>query len=216
MIKIHFYIRFNTRFGESLQLLGNIPQLGNLVEDSAVTMNYLNEEYWSYVLELSTPAADLPAVIQYKYLFKDKMGRVTEEWDDGKVIALQKISAQEIHLQDTWNFAGQYENVFFTSPFQEVLLPTAPSPVKPASYRGNTHVFKVKAPLLQKDEVICLLGGAEVLAGKTTGGQQRSIFPALYYPLLISMLFIIQKPKRLFGMKMATTVCYMITQIKKG
>ena len=163
MIKIHFYIRFNTRFGESLQLLGNIPQLGNLVEDSAVTMNYLNEEYWSYVLELSTPAADLPAVIQYKYLFKDKMGRVTEEWSDGKVIALQKISAQEIHLQDTWNFAGQYENVFFTSPFQEVLLPTAPSPVKPASYRGNTHVFKVKAPLLQKDEVICLLGGAEVL-----------------------------------------------------
>ncbi|HRQ49823.1 MAG TPA: 4-alpha-glucanotransferase, partial [Agriterribacter sp.] len=163
MIRIHFYIRFNTRFGESLQLSGNIPQLGNLDPAAAVTMNYLNEEYWSYVLELHTPPADLPGDIRYKYLFKDTMGRVAEEWNDDKVIAVQKIAAGEIHLLDTWNFAGQYENAFFTSPFREVLLPFTLSPVKPAPYHGNTHVFKVKAPLLQKDEVICLLGGAAPL-----------------------------------------------------
>src|SRR5690606_38065661 len=112
MIKIHFYIRFNTRFGESLRLSGNIPVLGNFVAGKAITMNYLNEEYWSYVLELHTPPADLPGGIRYKYLFKDKIGRVTEEWDDDKVIAIQKTAASEIHLQDTWNFAGQYENAF--------------------------------------------------------------------------------------------------------
>ena len=163
MIKIHFYIRFNTRFGESLLLSGNIPQLGGMVSGAAVTMNYLNEEYWSYDLELHTTPADLPGLIQYKYLFKDKSGRITEEWNDGKLIDIKKITATEIHMQDTWNFAGQYDNVFFTSPFREVRLPNAKSPVKPLPYQGSTHIFKVKAPLLQKDEVICLLGGSALL-----------------------------------------------------
>ncbi len=173
MIKIHFYIHFHTQFGESLQLSGNIPQLGNLDTGAAVTMNYLNEEYWSYVLEFNTPPASLPGGIRYKYLFKDKIGRVTEEWNDGKLIPLQKITAGEIHLQDTWNFAGQYENAFFTSPFREILLPPAPSPVKPGPYYGNTHVFKVKAPLLQKSEVICLLGGTAVLGEWDTARPVR-------------------------------------------
>lgn len=162
MIKIHFYIRYSTRFGESLLLSGNIPQLGVLVPEDAAAMNYLNEAYWSYDLELHTPPADLPASIQYKYLFKDKSGRITEEWDDGKTIEIKKITAEEIHAVDTWNAAGQYENAFFTSPFREVLLPRTQPRVKPAPYRGNTHIFKVKAPLLQKGETVCLLGGGPI------------------------------------------------------
>ena len=101
MIKIHFYIRFNTQFGESLLLSGNIPQLGGMVSYDAVTMNYLNEEYWSYDLELHTAPVDISGQIQYKYLFKDKSGRITEEWSDGKLIDIKKIGATEIHLQDT-------------------------------------------------------------------------------------------------------------------
>ncbi|MCO5240213.1 MAG: 4-alpha-glucanotransferase [Chitinophagaceae bacterium] len=163
MIKIHFYIRYNTRFGESLQLSGNIPQLGNFDPGSAVTMNYLNEEFWTYLLEFNGSPADLSDGIQYKYLFKDTKGRITEEWDDGKTIDIKKITAEQIHLVDTWNFAGQYENAFFTSPFCDVLLPVTASPVKPAPYHGNTHIFKVKAPLLKKDEVMAMLGGTKAL-----------------------------------------------------
>src|SRR5690606_27121484 len=170
MIKIHFYIRFHTQFGESLLLSGNIPQLGDMTTDTAVTMNYLNEEYWSYDLELDTDPADLPDQIQYKYFFRDRSGRITEEWPDGKQIDIKNIDATEIHLQDTWNFAGQYDNVFFTAPFREVLLPRATSTVKPLPYKGNTHVFKVKAPLLQEDEVICLLGSS-VLLGEWNTAQ---------------------------------------------
>ncbi|HEX5026217.1 MAG TPA: 4-alpha-glucanotransferase, partial [Agriterribacter sp.] len=163
MIKIHFYIKFNTQFGESLLLSANIPQLGNQLPGAAVTMNYLNEAYWTYDLELDNAPGNLPGIIHYKYLFKDKNGVTNEEWDDNKIIDLKKITAEEIHLEDTWNFAGQPENAFFTSPFSKVLIPQSKSPVRAQPYRGNTHIFKVKAPLLQKHEVLCLLGSSKIL-----------------------------------------------------
>jgi 4-alpha-glucanotransferase len=163
MIKIHFFIRFSTHFGESLLLSGNIPSLGDGDITQAVNMQYLNEDFWHYHLELNGSPKELLPFIEYKYLFRDKNGTLSEEWADNKIIELKKITAAEIHVTDTWNFAGQYDNIFYTNPFQEVLLPQAKSPVKLAPYKGNTHIFKVKAPLLKKDEVICLLGSAGLL-----------------------------------------------------
>lgn len=162
MIKIHFFIRYNTHFGESLLLSGNIPQLGDSNPAMAITMNYLNETFWSYNLELDAFSSELPEKIQYHYFFKDKQGRITEEWGDGKIIELNKITAEDIYVIDTWNFAGQFENVYFTAPFQEVLLHPAKSEEHPLPYEGHTHVLKVKAPLLQKEETLGLLGGGDI------------------------------------------------------
>ncbi|MBX2923000.1 MAG: 4-alpha-glucanotransferase [Chitinophagaceae bacterium] len=162
-MKIHFNIRFGTRFGQSLLLSGNIPQLGSGEAGVPVAMNYLNEFFWSYDLELDNTAPDIPDVIQYNYLLKDKSGEVNAEWDDAKMIDLGKITTGEIFVTDTWNFAGQAENALYTAPFRNVLLPVQKSPVKPQPYKGNTHVFKVKAPLLAKNEVVCLLGSVPQL-----------------------------------------------------
>lgn len=161
MLKVYFYIRYGTLFGESLWLTGNIPQLGGGDPEKAIAMDYLNKEYWTYALELNTDDTSLPEDIHYAYFFKDLSGRIVEEWNDNKVIALKKINTPEVYLVDTWNFAGQYENVFYTRPFQRVLLPSAPSSGKPVSYQHQTHIFKVKAPLLQKGEAVCLLGSAD-------------------------------------------------------
>lgn len=163
MIKIHFFIRYNTHFGESLLLSGNIPQLGDENPAMAITMNYLNETYWSYDLELDSFSSELPETIHYYYLFKDKKGRITEEWRDGKMIELSKITAEDIYVIDAWNFAGQFENTYFTAPFQETLLRAAKSEEKPLPYRGHTHILKVKAPLLQKNETLGLLGSGAIL-----------------------------------------------------
>ncbi|MFT3705536.1 MAG: 4-alpha-glucanotransferase [Agriterribacter sp.] len=163
MIKIHFFIRFSTQFGQSLLLSGNIPALGNGNTAQAVTMQYLNEDFWHYIVESEAPAKELPSLIEYKYLYKDKKGTISEEWSDNKSIDLKKITVEEIHVIDTWNFAGQFENLFYTDPFQQVLLAQSKSPVKTHPYRGNTHIFKVKAPLLKKDEVICILGNTPLL-----------------------------------------------------
>ncbi|MBN8860321.1 MAG: 4-alpha-glucanotransferase [Sphingobacteriales bacterium] len=163
MATIHFYIRFSTQFGQGLLLSGNIAPLGNGDTARAVNMQYLNDSFWHYELQLDNDLAALKPLIEYRYLLREKNGSIQEEWPDGKCIDITKITAEEICVTDTWNFAGQNENALYTDPFQQVLLPAATSPVKPRPYRGNTHIFKVKAPLLQKDEVICLLGSSPAL-----------------------------------------------------
>lgn len=180
MATIHFYIRFSTQFGQGLLLSGNIAPLGNGDTARAVNMQYLNDSFWHYELQLDNDPAALPPLIKYRYLLREKNGSIYEEWPDGKCIDIKKITAEEICVTDTWNFAGQNENALYTDPFQQVLLPAATSPVKPRPYRGNTHIFKVKAPLLQKDEVICLLGSSPVLGSwdiaKAVGMSKESIW----------------------------------------
>ncbi|MFT3946511.1 MAG: 4-alpha-glucanotransferase [Agriterribacter sp.] len=157
MVKIHFYIRFSTKFGQSLLLSGNIPALGNKQAGAAVLMQYLNDNSWYYTLELND-TDNLPAQINYTYLLKDINGAIAEEWDDNKTINLKEISTPEISTTDTWNFAGQAENAYYTAPFQQVLLPQSKNTAKLQPYSGYTHLFKVKAPLLKKDEAVCILG----------------------------------------------------------
>ncbi len=82
-------------------------------------------------------------------------------WLNGEMTAhidLFKKEFQEIQLTDTWNHAGEYENAFFSAPFNEVLLKANHPKNKAASDKDFTHIFKVKAPLLKKNEVVCLLG----------------------------------------------------------
>ena len=59
----------------------------------------------------------------------------------------------ELQFIDTWNHAGEYENAFFTAPFQNTLLSGNVTRVKVKAPKRVTHIFKVKAPLLQKNEV---------------------------------------------------------------
>ncbi len=70
---------------------------------------------------------------------------------------------EELQVIDAWNYAGEYENVFFTSPFRDVLLPRHKAGKKQKVKGPVTHIFRVKAPLLNEDEVVCLLGNAIAL-----------------------------------------------------
>ncbi len=161
-MKLHFYLRFYTRHGQNLLISGNTEELGNGNKEDAVEMNYLNNDFWYITIE--TKKKTLPKLISYKYLLKDENGALMEEWGhDRKIQEELANGAAEIQVIDTWNHAGEYENAFFAAPFREVLLKQASS--KTAKKAGNdyTHVFKVKAPLLKKNEAICLLGGCEAL-----------------------------------------------------
>ena len=51
-MKIDFYLRFHTKFGESLSISGNLGVLGNNETGQALLMNFLNEDYWHVSIEL--------------------------------------------------------------------------------------------------------------------------------------------------------------------
>jgi 4-alpha-glucanotransferase len=155
-MKLQFYLHFSTRYGQQLFITGNIEELGNNDPAKALLMDYLNEEFWYTTIEIKRK--DLPKAISYKYLLKNEEGEILVEWGNDRLIDIQKKDFQEIHLTDTWNHAGEYENAFFTAPFNEVLLKANHSKSKADSDKDFTHIFKVKAPLLKKNEVVCLLG----------------------------------------------------------
>lgn len=157
-MKIDFYIRFHTRFGQKLSISGNLPQLGEFVKEAAMPMQFLNEEWWHATLEIEE--AEFRSV-HYRYIFFDEVG--TEQWDgEGeRIIALKNFSGN-IAVYDYWSFSGATELAFYTAPFQKILLPHKKGP-KVKEEKSFTHLFRIKAPLLKEDEVPFLSGNVAAL-----------------------------------------------------
>ena len=159
-MKIQFYLRFSTQVGQNLFVTGNISELGNGDMDKAVPLQYLNNEFWMIAVDID--AAVHPKV-QYKYFLKNEDATIITEWGDDRIIDVSKSGTEEIQTIDTWNHAGEFENVFFSAPFQETLLKHSKKASKQKSQKNFTHIFKVKAPLLKKSEALCLSGSAASL-----------------------------------------------------
>jgi 4-alpha-glucanotransferase len=158
-MKLDFYLRFYTHPGESILLTGALPELGNGDVAAALPMEFVNGEFWHLPLTLPT----LPTEpVHYHYILKGVDGTLTEEWGNDKFIEAPGSGAEELSVIDTWNFAGEFENVFSTAPFRNVLLPHHKG--KKQKLKGTaTHIFRVKAPLLHEDELVCVLGNSLAL-----------------------------------------------------
>ncbi|HEX4957705.1 MAG TPA: 4-alpha-glucanotransferase, partial [Lacibacter sp.] len=153
-MRLQLYLRFFTQYGQSLYITGNCEALGSRNETLALPMNYLSDEFWTATIELGK---DFENELQYQYILKNADGTTTTEWGNDRVIEVMKVTAEDITVVDTWNHAGEFENAFYTQPFTDVLLPKHKAP-KSKSYKNITHILKAKAPLLGKDEVLCIAG----------------------------------------------------------
>jgi 4-alpha-glucanotransferase len=169
-MKIHFYVRFYTKMGQSLAVSGNIAALGNDSVDNAFPLAWLNNDYWHGTLDIEAQKVK----IRYKYVLKNEDGYSVVEWGEDKVIDASG-KYEEIQVVDTWNHAGEYENAFYSDPFQNILLKDRATRLKGRTVKDYTHIFKVKAPLLQKNEVLCMLGSSKEL------GEWDTSEPLLLY-----------------------------------
>ncbi len=159
-MNLQFYLRFHTQFGQSLWISGNAEELGENDPQMAVAMTYLNDEFWHVSITISKKNW-LKRGIIYKYILRDQEGLPTAEWGQDRVITMPGKTIEEIHLLDTWNHAGEYENAFYTAPFRNVLLRHHHSKSKPKPAKDVSHTFKVKAPLLGRHEVVGISGSHE-------------------------------------------------------
>ncbi|MFM7401704.1 MAG: 4-alpha-glucanotransferase, partial [Bacteroidota bacterium] len=154
-MKIQFYIRYRTRFGESLLI--------SLNNQEPVPLSYLNEELWETTL---TVDAKQSAELHWSYVFSDRNGELKAEWGSDRKLKLSDCDQDYLQIFDTWNPAGAVENVFFTQPF--LLDPAVQSVGKQTASKGNV-LFRVKAPLLKSHEAVCLLGHGHHLGNWDTG-----------------------------------------------
>ncbi len=155
-MKIHFYLRFSTKQGQDLFICGNIPELGfqNKMTTQPVLMSYKNQDFWELTVELASLPVD---PVQYYYQLRTEDGNIIHEWGYDREI---QISPRHDAMQifDTWNHAGEYENAFYTAPFQEILLSSPPRKGGTKTPKTCTHIFKIKAPLLHGNEAVCISG----------------------------------------------------------
>ncbi|HNK30131.1 MAG TPA: CBM20 domain-containing protein, partial [Ferruginibacter sp.] len=117
---VQFYLRYSTQFGQTLLVSGNTNALGDNDLAGAFTLEYLNEQLWHGSIEIDPALQDEP--LNYRYILRNESGEYIYEFGEDRIIDVQKLKADKLVLTDTWNHSGQFENSFFTSPFQEVLL----------------------------------------------------------------------------------------------
>ncbi len=161
---IHFYLRYHTEFGQNLFILGNNDFLGNNDPAQAAGLLYLNDDFWHLELEFPQNFDD---IVLYRYFLRDKDGSETFDGEESRGIDLSVTYGKTITVFDMWNVASDPTNAFFTRPFSQVLLP-AVTRVKPDFPVRYTHEFRVKAPLLQPGETICMCGSTVNLKSWST------------------------------------------------
>ncbi len=155
-IKLHFQLRYHTAFGQNLFLIGNHVLLGNGDIANAVPMHYLNEQAWTVNIDWVDDSTNEP--VQYNYVLMNPDGSTIVDWGSDRAINIQSYKANQIQIIDTWNHAGYYENAFYTEAFQKVLLKDAHTESKIKAEKSATHLFRVKSPLLSKNQIICISG----------------------------------------------------------
>ena len=157
-MKLDFYLRYHTSFGQRLAITGNIAALGNGDPEKAMPMAFFSQEFWHLSIEIDSQDADS---IQYRYIFYNEAGEIKKEGEKHRHIDLRK-GADNFVIVDTWNDEGYFGNAFHTAPFTEVFFrdKKRTKHKKPDHY---THEFKIKAPLLDSNEVVCISGSADVL-----------------------------------------------------
>ena len=161
---IQFYIRFNTSYGQSLWI-NTINDFTIHPVDKAIPMTYINEELWHAEIKVNKEQC---RSFKYKYILKNENGEILPEYGNDRAIGFSQNGIKEMMVIDTWNHAGEYENIFYSAPFKNTLLKQNGSVPKLISAKKATHVFKVKAPLLQKDECLCMAGNCESLNSWST------------------------------------------------
>ena len=110
-MRIQFYLRFRTSFGQTLWISDN-GELGTDLIKGAIPMTYLNEEFWVANIKIDKKEA---ALFHYKYILKNDNGEIIPEFGKDRVVDVPAHGIKEVQLVDTWNHAGEYENVFYSA-----------------------------------------------------------------------------------------------------
>lgn len=160
---LNLYLRFSTSVGQSLFVSGSHDIFGNNDIARAIPLQYFNQDFWIVQVEIDD-ASFTSLDVEYRYILREDNGNEIVEWGNDRLIGYKKASGKnEIVLVDTWNHAGDIDNAFYTQAFQGVLLKTAVVANKPKAVKTYTHEFKVKAPILAENEVLCIAGTGTTL-----------------------------------------------------
>lgn len=165
-MKIHFKISYFTRWGQRLLVTGNIPELGNGDYSKALALNFQFREDW--IGEIDIKQAD-STELRYKYvLFNENTNQFDEEWGKYRELDPDSLNLDHFFCLDKWNSPSFIENTFLSAPFANVLLRDEHEITEITKPKKYTHVFKVNAPLIPKNQSVCIIGDCKELGDWST------------------------------------------------
>jgi 4-alpha-glucanotransferase len=97
-LKVHFYIRYYTRPGESLHVTGNIEELGNNDLHKTFDLVWLDNQFWHGTINVDPTSV---TKIHYTYIFRNENGEMLPEGCRSRVIDVSKTGVEEIRLTDS-------------------------------------------------------------------------------------------------------------------
>lgn len=154
-MKIHFYIRYQSSFGEQLFL-----RLWNKkgTESFDVSLEYLNKQFWHLVMEDD----DLPYLptLKYECIRANDFGD-TMKLFVGRVVDLRKHKGDTLDIIDEIPVPDHSE-IFYTKPFRTLLERGSTTVKKPADKNFNV-VLRAGIPPLPPGKAVCVTGAGEKL-----------------------------------------------------
>ena len=161
MMKIDLYLKFSTVPGQQINLVSEDARIINLLKGTSHPMNYYDRDYWRTTLTIETDSVNREQNLLYNFQFNDKENAHKEDWGTNRNILVQEL-CDELTIIDSWSDMGLIENAYYTAPFIKVFQ-NSNKVSEVTTIQPNTIRFVVKAPLLQHEEEVCLIGERNLL-----------------------------------------------------
>ncbi|MDR2621470.1 MAG: 4-alpha-glucanotransferase [Dysgonamonadaceae bacterium] len=164
-MQITFNIRYHTTWGQTLRVVGSIPELGAWNNAFAKELHYTGDGDWHLEIELP----DLPVDFEYKYFLTSEAGTVSEEWQKSHKLSITDTT-KNYCLMDTWLNCPQ-NRAFYSSAFTKSWFPHT---VRKGKAKAKTH-FKSKvqinvfAPEINDNQTLALVGNQPALGAWNPG-----------------------------------------------
>lgn len=159
LVSVTFQLAYSTRFGQHILITGNVPQLGNGLEENALKLQYTDPEHWAVEVKLNK--ADLSNEgLKYYYIIQHEDGSTEKS---APYYLFADDLTKTVHVSDAWNYNGYVQNAFSTKVFEALNDKVKTAKGKKASAKKGSHTFKVTAPELPEHHSIFLLGNSNDL-----------------------------------------------------
>lgn len=160
-MKLNFNIDYHTNWGESIYIIGSIPELGGGSEADAIKMSFVSNNQWSFSLVLP----DDTDMFTYCYIVKCDNGYVRREW--GIAHQFHIIDGiREYNLCDKWQDMPDNKPLYSSAFTQCIFRRDLHKPTMPAS--GGNVLLKVQAPMIRRDQVLAIIGSIPELGSWDT------------------------------------------------
>ena len=163
-MKISFNIHFPTVWGQTLHIIGSIPELGDWNIQQALSLQYVTDSVWSGNIEVPNDCK----LIEYSYCLKSNGKVIFEPWDRKHQAYFNVSGCSQYLLHDVWQEKPN-QIAFYSTAFTEVLFKPQHHTIS-KKHQGKRNIrIKVFAPNIEKHRNLALCGNQPVLGNWDSG-----------------------------------------------